>query len=104
MAVAEEEVQFEHRDLHWGNVLINRVQKDTRCNYKLDGESITIPASTVEANIIDFTLSRITYDNIHFYNDLAQDPDLFNAEGDYQFEIYKLMQLANRYVSKIFKF
>ena len=30
LAVAEEAVQFEHRDLHWGNLLINRVPAGQR--------------------------------------------------------------------------
>jgi len=42
--------------------------------------------------IIDFTLSRMVYDGCCIYNDLSKDPALFTAEGDYQFEVYRLMQ------------
>ena len=42
--------------------------------------------------IIDFTLSRMTYDSCFIYNDLSKDPALFTGEGDYQFEVYRHMQ------------
>lgn len=42
--------------------------------------------------IIDFTLSRMKYDGCFIYNDLSKDPELFTGEGDYQFEVYRLMQ------------
>ena len=35
LAVAEEAVQFEHRDLHWGNLLIRRVPVGRRARFTL---------------------------------------------------------------------
>ena len=59
LAVAEESLMFEHRDLHWGNVLIKR----TECKeiqYKSCGEDVCIKSAGVFVSIIDFTLSRLT--------------------------------------------
>lgn len=46
----------------------------------------------LQITIIDFTLSRITHYNEFIYNNLAEDTELFASDGDYQFEIYRLMQ------------
>ncbi|KAK9878914.1 hypothetical protein WA026_003740 [Henosepilachna vigintioctopunctata] len=94
IAVAEEELHFEHRDLHWGNVLV-KVTKEEYSNFILKGREITIKNKEVKATIIDFTLSRIEYDKAVIFNDLALDNDLFSATGDYQFEIYRLMKENN---------
>lgn len=65
--------------------------------YKLDGIDVCLDSNGVEVAIIDFTLSRITVDDVSIYNDLSQDADLFTATHvDYQFQIYKLMQKHNR--------
>lgn len=34
----------------------------------------------------------MTYYNRPIYNNLADDPELFTSDGDYQFEIYRLMK------------
>lgn len=95
MAVAEESLKFEHRDLHWGNVLLNTVEKNKIITFYLDGKPHSFTSFGVEATIIDFTLSRIEDDGVVIFNDLSLDPDLFTAEGDYQFEVYRLMQKKN---------
>ncbi|KAK7866399.1 hypothetical protein R5R35_009822 [Gryllus longicercus] len=91
LAVAEASLEFEHRDLHWGNILIKRTtDKTIRC--KMYGEDHVVPAQGIQASVIDFTLSRITYDGCCIYNNLAEDPTLFEGEGDYQFDIYRMMR------------
>lgn len=95
MAAAENALQFEHRDLHWGNLLIKPTD-EKEIEFVIQGEVVTVPTQGVQATIIDFTLSRITFNNIHIFNNLAEDPDLFKSVGDYQFEIYKLMQRKNK--------
>lgn len=46
----------------------------------------------IKVTIIDYTLSRIVYKNCCLFQDLAADPELFEAMGDYQYEIYRLMR------------
>lgn len=59
LSVAEECLSFEHRDLHWGNVLIKRT-KCKEIHYKLCGKDICVKSAGVFVSIIDFTLSRLT--------------------------------------------
>ena len=59
LSVAEQSLMFEHRDLHWGNVLIKRT-KSKKIYYKLHGEKICVESAGVVVSIIDFTLSRLT--------------------------------------------
>uniref|UniRef100_A0A1A9WK01 non-specific serine/threonine protein kinase n=1 Tax=Glossina brevipalpis TaxID=37001 RepID=A0A1A9WK01_9MUSC len=93
LAVAEEAYQFEHRDLHWGNVLVlNTDQKFI--SYKLAGKKLTLPTKGIFITIIDYTLSRITYNTCCLYNDLSNDEELFTATDDYQFDIYRMMRTA----------
>lgn len=98
MAVAENELKFEHRDLHWGNILVNTVDKTKVLRFHLNGKEIEVETCGIEATIIDFTLSRIEFDGVVIFNDLSLDNELFAAQGDYQFEIYRLMQKANGYL------
>jgi len=95
LAVAESALEFEHRDLHWGNLLISLADKNKTVTYCLNGREIEVPACGIEISIIDFTLSRVKYDGVVIFNDISNDPDLFDATGDYQFEVYKLMQKRN---------
>ncbi|KAJ6648306.1 Serine/threonine-protein kinase haspin like [Pseudolycoriella hygida] len=91
LAIAEKKLQFEHRDLHWGNILLSPIDEKF-VTFKLNGNTLQIPSEGIKVTIIDYTLSRMLYDGIVLYNDLSNDEELFTAEGDYQFEIYRFMK------------
>ncbi|MBA0843656.1 hypothetical protein Goarm_000825 [Gossypium armourianum] len=84
LAVAEAAYEFEHRDLHWGNILLSRNGSVT-VKFILEGKQISFRTYGLSVSIIDFTLSRInTGENILFL-DLSQDPYLFKGpKGDKQ--------------------
>ncbi|KAJ2950917.1 hypothetical protein O0L34_g5286 [Tuta absoluta] len=105
LAVGEESFQFEHRDLHWGNVLIAPTEQKY-ATFVLRGRAHRVARRGVAATIIDYSLSRVTLplgprrqgeppeqdEQAALYNDLAADEGLFGAVGDYQFEVYRLMR------------
>ncbi|KAL0051746.1 hypothetical protein WJX82_001400 [Trebouxia sp. C0006] len=97
LAVAEEACEFEHRDLHWGNLLVRRdSNKSTSC--RLRGHAIEASTSGVTVTLIDFTLSRLTAltGDIAFC-DLAADPELFTGpKGDVQADTYRRMKKATK--------
>ncbi|KAI5840035.1 hypothetical protein DFP73DRAFT_469357, partial [Morchella snyderi] len=78
---AGEEREFEHRDLHYGNIVIQRR-----------------PTSGLKVSLIDYTLSRAlcppttpaSKPRAHFA--ALDDPALFSGKGDYQFDIYRFMR------------
>ncbi|XP_075296642.1 serine/threonine-protein kinase haspin [Opisthocomus hoazin] len=94
LAVAEQELHFEHRDLHWGNVLVKKTDVK-ELNYVLNGATHTIPTAGIHVNIIDYTLSRLEKDGLTVFCDLSTDEELFQGTGDYQFDIYRQMKAEN---------
>uniref|UniRef100_A0A8C6JZY3 Serine/threonine-protein kinase haspin n=1 Tax=Melopsittacus undulatus TaxID=13146 RepID=A0A8C6JZY3_MELUD len=94
LAVAEQELYFEHRDLHWGNMLVKKTNVKT-LSYVLNGATHTIPTAGIHVNIIDYTLSRLKKDGLIVFCDLSTDEELFQGTGDYQFDIYRQMKVEN---------
>nr|XP_021380645.1 serine/threonine-protein kinase haspin [Lonchura striata domestica] len=94
LAVAEQELHFEHRDLHWGNVLVKSTDVK-ELQYVLDGETHSIPTAGIHVSIIDYTLSRLEKDGLTVFCDLSTDLELFQGAGDLQFDIYRLMKEEN---------
>ncbi|XP_061423273.1 serine/threonine-protein kinase haspin isoform X2 [Lethenteron reissneri] len=94
LAVAEEAICFEHRDLHWGNVLVKQTKKK-KLSYRLFGQTFSMPTHGVQAKIIDYTLSRMEHEGIKKFSDMASDEMLFQGQGDYQYDIYRMMRNEN---------
>ncbi|KAJ2852421.1 hypothetical protein IWW36_000308 [Coemansia brasiliensis] len=115
MALAERNNRFEHRDLHWGNIMVTRYHSNLTFLYqlpptenRLKSTLISIPSYKVRCTIIDYTLSRLHIDNDAcpaatskpasydpannvFYVAL-KDEALFQGEGDIQFDVYRQMR------------
>ncbi|KAK1293235.1 hypothetical protein QJS10_CPB17g00885 [Acorus calamus] len=92
LAVAEVACEFEHRDLHWGNVLLVR-NESTKMEFKLEGRKICGKTFGISVSIIDFTLSRINSGEAILFLDLSLDPALFEGpKSDRQSETYRKMK------------
>nr|XP_019956029.1 PREDICTED: serine/threonine-protein kinase haspin [Paralichthys olivaceus] len=94
LAVAEEELHFEHRDLHWGNVLVKTTKQKTG-SFLLNGTAHSLETKGVLVRIIDYSLSRLEIDDLTVSCDISKDEELFMGQGDYQFDIYRLMRQEN---------
>jgi len=88
LARGEKECEFEHRDLHWGNVLIDESEEDEILERLLDdlnmkdgGQDILNGGwGGVKVTLIDFTLSRARV------NDLAGSISYYGFQDESIFE------------------
>ncbi|XP_054720647.1 serine/threonine-protein kinase haspin-like [Uloborus diversus] len=65
LAIAEVAFNFEHRDLHLGNLLLN----ETNCpemRYVLESFNFSVQTVGQQVFVIDFTLSRINVGGVHY--------------------------------------
>ncbi|KAJ4825306.1 hypothetical protein Tsubulata_046577, partial [Turnera subulata] len=92
LAVSEAAYEFEHRDLHWGNILLYRSETPS-VQFMLEGNKMVFSTSGILISIIDFTLSRINTGEDILYLDLSSDPYLFKGpKGDRQADTYRKMK------------
>ncbi|PIN01933.1 Non-specific serine/threonine protein kinase [Handroanthus impetiginosus] len=92
LAVAEAAYEFEHRDLHWGNILLRRKRAAT-LQFILEGKKLQVQTFGLLVSIIDFTLSRINTGEDIFFLDLSSDPELFEGpKGNKQANTYRKMR------------
>jgi serine/threonine-protein kinase haspin len=56
--VSEEALGFEHRDLHWGNVLLQPATSITT-SFRFRGQNIEVQTQGMLVTLIDFTASRL---------------------------------------------
>ncbi|KAH0538291.1 hypothetical protein FGG08_005111 [Glutinoglossum americanum] len=104
LAKGEDMARFEHRDLHTGNVCVSRSNPSTKLNPSPTPTSSPrkFGLSGFATTIIDYTLSRADTDEPRvsagdsqsrvIFTDLDRDKALFEAEGDYQYDIYRMMR------------
>ncbi|KAJ3853117.1 other/Haspin protein kinase [Lentinula lateritia] len=109
LARAEQLVSFEHRDLHWGQILIKELPMAS--GLPMQQQQLNTPArkhSTkthmddlsmgIQVTLIDLGLARMDAGDgqggemIHW---TPFDEDVFTSEGDYQFDIYRMMRTQN---------
>ncbi|KAI3649117.1 hypothetical protein MP228_006971 [Amoeboaphelidium protococcarum] len=91
IAQAEKTVQFEHRDLHWGNVLL-KATDDQKYEYCMAGQKYNVPSGGVRCTIIDYTFSRVTINQQQVICRPYDEEAYFQGQGDYQFEVYRMMR------------
>lgn len=70
MMIAECVFQFEHRDLHSGNILLRRIDQQF-IPYTVRGKRVIIPSHGFLVKIIDTTFSRIRINKKNYYKDLT---------------------------------
>lgn len=103
MGQAEEAFEFEHRDLHWGNVLVS-LTLNPKVTFTLGGREIEVPTEGIECVLIDFSYPRISIAPANgqnaqvIYADLNDDPELFagDADCDSQFKVYRSMKCETK--------
>lgn len=102
---AEKLYQFEHRDLHWGNIVIEYKQSQ-HGSHRLedafqdlsfieendDDEGPTLSQDEFSVKIIDYTLSRLQRSDGSVIHTRLDHQDFFKGRGDYQFDIYRMMR------------
>ncbi|KFM71235.1 putative serine/threonine-protein kinase haspin-like protein, partial [Stegodyphus mimosarum] len=93
LAVAEEALLFEHRDLHLDNVLVKKTDKSV-AYFRLKGVPIVVDNLGWEVIIIDFSLSKMVLNNTTYFHDLRFSDELFQQQGHAQYELYRVMKKA----------
>ncbi|XP_077514345.1 uncharacterized protein LOC144125117 isoform X3 [Amblyomma americanum] len=102
LAVAETALEFEHRDLHWGNILVAPTKRPSiRCH--LPQGDFEVDTGGVLVSLIDYTLSRLRKGGAIIFTDVSKDKALFSGSGDYQFDIYRHMKQHNQNDWKSFR-
>ncbi|EPS40988.1 hypothetical protein H072_5118 [Dactylellina haptotyla CBS 200.50] len=94
-AEAERQREFEHRDLHNGNLLVRDLKKEREDNAKEEsgvGRELEVGSfEDVAVTVIDYTLSRAQIPE-EFGGGIAYmelEEGMFEVEGLYQFDIYR---------------
>ncbi|KAH9965795.1 hypothetical protein BC827DRAFT_767522 [Russula dissimulans] len=102
LAMAESLVSFEHRDLHWGQILVKNIPSDVSAPRNTPTTDVWLPMDRlvhgVKATVIDLGLARMDArldDGSTEIRWTPLDEEIFEGEGDYQFDIYRFMRRHN---------
>ncbi|KAH6922626.1 hypothetical protein HPB50_017305 [Hyalomma asiaticum] len=79
VAIAEEALQFEHRNLHAGHVLVTRTHDDT-CRGCVGGRDIVVDTCGLRAHVAGYGLARITDENGPLYTEPS---DIYETSKDH---------------------
>ena len=100
LAVSEDACEFEHRDLHAGNVLVQRAPRGPKTMAcALRGVRYAAETAGLAVTLIDFTLSRATRRDTAeaAFCNLEDDPAIFKGDAAHcQYETYRRMRQAVR--------
>lgn len=109
LAEAEERYQFEHRDLHWGNIMVTDQMEEINSGdllHKLttvasselslvdEMRSVLLSRSTLKVTLIDFTLSRASDPEGGVIHTRMDHPEFYRGKGDYRLDVYNTMRSA----------
>lgn len=90
LAVAEKKLEFEHRDLHLGNICLSHPHKRIVAD---DSSELWTDNPSINVTIIDYTLSRAKPANSDtVFNNLSSHPDIFTGKGHAQYDVYRAMK------------
>ncbi|XP_066928469.1 serine/threonine-protein kinase haspin-like [Clytia hemisphaerica] len=95
LAVGEEFLEFEHRDLHAGNILIREIEPEKDFKIKVGGKVVEVPNKGLLVTIIDFTMSRLQSEDCVIFTDLSTENDLFAGTGDAPFDVIRKIREDN---------
>jgi serine/threonine-protein kinase haspin len=89
LALAEEKIQFEHRDLHLGNILVKKTLIE-----KFNHQNDSFDFNGIQCCIIDYSLSRMRDSAGVAFRDLDNIEWLFEGDPnvDSQYQVYKDMR------------
>lgn len=92
LALAEEKIQFEHRDLHLGNILVKECPFNI---FSINGQD-QFDFSGLKCSIIDYSLSRLKDNADIAFRDLDSISWLFEGDSkiDSQYQVYKDMRIS----------
>jgi serine/threonine protein kinase len=91
IAIAEHAIEFEHRDLHPGNILIDKTN-DQYIEYCLNGNRFQVELHGYRVTIIDTTFSRSKLNNETIFNDLT---DIVNCDNEQMKDCYTKQRQLN---------